>query len=1807
MATNESKNDSENDLDSIDNNKRAISLPKKFRFTSANRNLNCKTLSNFSKFSLDKNSTKYKINLSLFSNGNLTEKCLYILSDIIIKNYRLNRGTYIENFGTFTLYNNNIEDVLSNNNNPIFILDDKFNDNLKPGFYNPQKGLIYYDKNDFYPNNIRIDNLKTVTINNDYNITKEKFNKVLTKILNEMNDKINDCIFANKKIGNLGIFLLRGNIFGMRFNNDLFNILDTSKKFSLFRSFNTVKNNDFDTSFRSTNNNRYKINTENTNYKRRQKNYKNLKTSCFSVSQRFYNSNDNTITEVSETNNENDFNKNFNRKFNFVRLKKIGISKENMEIIYNNKEKIIDNLKKNCDNYYRDYINKSKCEEIFLEINNNLSSEKINDIINIYAYDDEDDEDNNSKKLLNLVNYKRIINNFFTDMKIILNREKKIEIPKNNVTSNIFKIKEFRETEKEDNDLLPLDYENNLYKLKSVLYSILNQKCGLFKIYYSELISRMKEKNENKLIEILNQVLLKLKITNLKSENLIINLSMVIEKIEKILKENLSKRLNKNYNQLCSDMKKGENVLGVLPPKLYVHNKRYTNYDYISKTNYNSDTNKSIKKCITTNFEENKNISTILNNTFNDDDLIKKAIDTIKSKIEENGESTDKIAEYFDHLLSYNFPRRENVIYLENFKVINKLENFNFSPEETEKIFKFFEKKNNNYIDRTNFIEKIKTIHNPIASIKKYIKDNNLTIFDIAYKMNINLYQIPYNELSNLPITKNNFYSRMKSLNTNFNKIYLYTLYDALLAKNQNIFNHKQFFEEFDIVKNQYNIKNNYTYENINENSEKIKLDFTNSIFSQLTYNEIRKKLIDIDPKLNGILSLNNFISFFEKMNIEKESLLHFLRMHELIDLKRNEVNYLNFLDYILKYENKNLFMLCVKILIEFLENECNKDLFIFFTKINGMNNNSGINEKINPERLLAFFKCKLEDVKIETVKKFDYNDDKFITLDDIKNIVVNYHDKNFFEEDKIKNIKDEIQLNKNNLLEENKKFFINLLQILKKNSLSKEKFFNFLDNDKNSYIDRKEFHKQLLNLPGFISFMNHKIISSDTEINLNYNSINEKLITSIDNFFDFLDEFNTNKVEINTFLNRLHYLEISLNLHEDDNNPHTIFILEELLFEEFCNWLKNNGEGMSPQEIFALLDHDHDGLLENSDFRYFFSNYIMIPSYELKEDKLNNFKKIISITSNNSITAVDLQNLLKSLKDENCLNVYKINIINYCLKGNLENKIKYIAKDIGTTINKKYCNDINKAFNEYNNNLLYSKKEEGISYENFQNFIKDNNNIFEYYNLNDKEYKKIFNYISNNKKFIGFNEFKKLCHNNINNTDNQDYTEDVHDTDFYGNMHLTIKNYLNENFNSSEDSFKFFKNANSNNSNYITIKEFFNGINNLFPNKYETNTIINYFQITFKKNIKSKENKEHDKLNIITFNEFKEKYYPNDLNNNSKKIFLPPTNYSTQNSIDLSSTISENKITYPKIPTKRSLSQTNSINNNSTITDPLEKLKRMISFSDKNEKLKIIDDFINNSPNGTISKYEFYNLAKKFKLRLSNFEIEQITQNKKFFSDGCVNLLTLKEYLFNDKFIMITKKNLEAQFSEIKQLIIKYYSNPRLAFELNTDNGQYLSFNQFKNILHYLYNNEKKKMLVYPILKSLFDFIDFKLDGKIDSEEWNTVFSKTEGSLDKKGNNEKKTKEIRNWEMTDDVIKIYKLIAKNRKIIKEKFKLFSVDSNCLLIHSNDLVNILKEVLFGIKLKNSQWKLITSIGKKGKSDLVDFQTFINIIEIASKI
>ena len=85
----------------------------------------------------------------------------------------------------------------------------------------------------------------------------------------------------------------------------------------------------------------------------------------------------------------------------------------------------------------------------------------------------------------------------------------------------------------------------------------------------------------------------------------------------------------------------------------------------------------------------------------------------------------------------------------------------------------------------------------------------------------------------------------------------------------------------------------------------------------------------------------------------------------------------------------------------DFLDKECDRDIFIFTIKLYNLNNNSSTNEIINPEKLYYIFKEKNEYLKFETIKKFDYDEDGIFTKNDIKNTIIKYYDNQFFNNEK--------------------------------------------------------------------------------------------------------------------------------------------------------------------------------------------------------------------------------------------------------------------------------------------------------------------------------------------------------------------------------------------------------------------------------------------------------------------------------------------------------------------------------------------------------------------------------------------------------------------------------------------------------------------------------------------------------------------------------------------------------------------------------------------------------------------------------------
>ena len=1447
-----------------------------------------------------------------------------------------------------------------------------------------------------------------------------------------------------------------------------------------------------------------------------------------------------------------------------LKLKNLKIDNDVLENICNNKDMLIKKIKE--ENNGNDCIEKEKLINYFLDFNQSLDYETINKVINIYI--------NDKKENLNNIEYCLIINKICNDARKILENKKNL----NNLDNNIYNALKNKSIIK-NNILLPnikiIDNNNKtndniltqeeLYKIKKILSSYSKEKY-INLITYKEFNNLLK-KNEisEKKIEMIFEF------KEMKKDQLI-DLNECILIINKKIKRIIAKEITENLNKINYDTKKDRlyitnyiNSLSNRQRNKYIFNNLLNDTNlFLSQDKKGSTSLKNnIKNIINDNNVNNLNVN---------EELIVNMINILKEKIFKEEKKQEKISEYFDILLSYNKNRKENILNLNDFENVLKYENFNFSSQDILKLFNYVDSSHKGYIDRLHFINAIKKIPFPITIIQKYLKSKKLSIFDIAYKMQFDIYNIPFESFSNFDLNYSLFFSRMKSLSREFDKVFLSNLFIALCGKINNKLPLKKMFEQFNV----YN-RSKFTYLNIYENKEKIMSICMKAFSNNISFKDLKEKILSNEKSTTGILKYNDLYKIINnvlKGKLEEQNFLHFLRINKLVDIN-DDIHIINFLRFVDSRYPDGSFIACVNQLAEFLDKECNRELFIFNIKLNNMNNNTSTNENINPEKLYFMFKEKNEFLKFETVTKFDYNEDGVISIDDIKNTILKYYDKHFFDNEKL------ISENKkrdeeNKLRKKIMNFYIYLIELLKKNNLTENKFFLYLDKNKDELIDRDEFINQILLLPYFEK--------------------DKYDVKEIDTFFNYLDEFKRNNINIDIFQRKLHFLHDEYYKENKDNilnEKKSDFILEDLLLNEFCDWYKSIKNIYTEEEIFSMMDKDNNGIISVDDFKNFINELFFISPNELFDSKISNLIHVFSLNKeNNNISLADIQQLIDAI-NKNDIKKYKENIfVNYIKSKNNNIWIKYIIKELKIQINQKYGNNIERMYNEFNIHF-YQNKGQGLSFDNFELFISKNLGLFENYHLDKKELLMIFNYISNNKKFITLNDLKKHFSNN------DEQLKEYNDSDFYEIMHKIIKKFLNDNFQLCQDAFQFFQNNNGN-KDFITIKEFYIGINSLFPKKFETQTILNYFQKIFKKNI-SNENKTNE-LETINYSEFKDIYYKNTIEaiNNLKK----------------SCNLLESKILGKKM--SYSLDKKMKINARTIIVDPIEKMKRIIRHSEKKTKKKLIDNYINDSSNGTINKYQFYNLLKKLNLGLSNREIEEIIMKEGFSCDGFVDLNKFNKFLFKDDYNLdINKKHIEEKLSEIKQLIIKYYTSPLLAFELNikSKNNNYLDFEYFKRLIYEIYQKEKKDIPSYPLLKCIYDYIDYKKDGIISIDEWNHIFSNVKACLDLDNsesfnNNNKRSNKIINlkeWENSNEIIKIFKLISKNRKIIKDKFKLFSVASSCLLIHSNDLINILKEVLYDIYLTNEQWKTIINIGKKDKSDFIDFKTFITIIEYASKI
>ena len=1893
------------------------------------------------------------------------------LSNFIKKNYEAGKGTLIKGFGMFTFSNPeyNLEGTTNQYKRdlklrrPVFIVSNEFLDFLKPGQFTKRGGLIYYTQK--LNNKVNLVKFNFSELAFSLNISKEECQNIITTIIKEMADEIINRRFKSRELPGLGIILIRGNIFGVKFFSD-FN-LDTYKqteklnftKKNLQLYMNVHKTdqaqadvlnaekavkelnpkdsvithlvdgadewlhnnlgihpNDYDNNV-ETHKNFNKIENYDRNQKWKGNDFFKAPThnKLYQAPQGLMRNNSNLYSNDNSSRSTNASRNNSGK----MSLKNLGFPKEILESLAANKGQIIKEMK-SYDKRNNGLISRFEVARSFYKANCHpaLSMNNINDIIKIYA----DGTD--------YIDYYKLITSLIKEVKQILKGTSFCKYGFDDLSStfnNKFRLGKINDLsgaqrknlsvsvsdknlillKKEDNEEFNFDNYNNLKvpvvdvekeinTIKLIFEEVMNHKATHFRsadlekfrdnnniLNYTDFIQLLKVFNitypTDKVLKILkfmkieNPLKMSLNIIYDKLKKCKISTyEMTSDDLEQALRDILFNPQLNLKNNLFQNCPNNEVSLKIFLKK--THNKTIYSDNILTGLFHIMSNKKDILKYndfisyYNNPIYADKNVNTNLTERF-----FQQSCERILNYIQTLHMNTNQ---YFNRLLSYNYLRAENTMGMQDFILAILQEPYNpqFSEKQLEFIFNKMDTNKDGRLDRKEFKYAVTKENNALLKMQDIVKRLRLTEEDLAYRLELE---------KNVEDKYLNFYqfkAKMKKMDGYYTNEFIEGLYIELVGSLDKPINCKYLLDSLNVYKKgQFSKSNNDTF----------KTNFIANIQKVVDYHTIKAAFEKMDKNFSGKISKPDFckvINLFTK-EFKDEDIMKFVRIAGLTDTQTYEVKYCDFINMIYYNEKLDNFLLCVneiKKLCESVGNDIKKT-------INILNGNDGTNYVI-VDKLLSYLKSKIEteefnpliDIPITKtlICKFDLDSDGKISFEDLRGILQRYANTAFFKyenSDKGQNV----NLYASDYLtdEQFKAIVREIKSTMKKKNITEVGLFKKLDEDNDGFINNYEFNKNIT-----------EIVDISPPIK--------------DRFFNYLDCYHNGMVDLETFL--LRFKEFRSN-EVIVNNNNTI---ENIILDELSKFISKHAHKLNDVEIFSLIDKDSDGIISLEDFKYFVIDSLGISKIEFNDYKLERVMQSISLSKNKNIGLGDIREFMnKSLV--NGINSYYVDLketfketANQNLFRGKKNTewITQAIERLGMYITEKY-DGAEKFFEKFADTKLNKFK-----LEHFIHFHENNYECFHGFNLTRDELLAIFTSLDSQKKnYLTLDDLKNK----------------IELFDFYRKMHLDIKNFLNSNFPSQIDSFKFFLPTNINKMNkpggtglmaidsstqkmkrgnsfnrtftkgfdrtfdtggiinsqasgnllkssfklnkinqnnkklltYLTKKQFFDGINVLFPQKYPTDTILRYMKKYFNINI-DKSNLNNDSEKKITFSQYVFVYYGKVCNDND--LFFGNLNKDNNSTNNLSNTTLNNlankrhtkvsntrtSITarclsaFDELNTKNSLGRVPQAHNlypneeeiigphplvhmdhpleylahEKLITpfddDPLEKVRRVIVSSPNQNYVDKMKKFLDEHKitGGICNEFEFKNMLKNLYLGLTNIEIDDIIRRSGKTYDGKLNMNDFFKFVTSkDKNINKAANNLSITLSEIKQLLYKYYSNPKLAFTfIDSSQSNLMDFEKYRTIISELYKREDRPIPNFALLKNTYDYIDLRKDGMIDMVEWTNAFGSMKGKLDaikpKNSEHKRQLKKLRRWETSNDVINIYKEISKNRKMIQQNIKETSFGTNCTIIHEDNLIRVLKDFFPYYKLTNTQWKMIVEIGDKDTQGFINFDTFIKLVE-----
>ena len=1809
------------------------------------------------------------------------DSCWEALTRNVIQNYQRGKGTLIKGFGTFTFKGTEINlegttnDVFRDRKErlPVFLVSKEFNDTLKTGEYTTQYGLRYYNTRE--NKNIPISNINYTEIAFSLSMPKDRVSEIIKHLILYINDAIVQKKFNNKVLPGLGVLILKQNILAVKFNENFkFLVKHKNKKlinlknnFSLDMCFDDAKDLDVGNypniyqtseSIKATNSLITECQQSAKNYLQDQYNIQIVNSSTnINPQNTFFN---NEINKDNFYKNNFFFQKNYPFKFLNDGKKKKNLSSSRNKLIkseltprtgtglatHYNPLQILDNNTLKTMNYFKGTMIKD-CKDLDVEKNGSISKEET---ISMLMKNIPDMNHDLAQQIVehyfitDQIDYMKFIallikgskncfirkKHYFNFYNILLGKKDKLtasnsriyqnsSIKKNmNLKSVIQKQKDkkFEIIKKAEIESEKIEDENKRY----ININVSDEKENFF-----ENKQKMIEKNKKELLFLSDLIpIIKIKYAILLDQNINSEELMRILKqhdifynkdtIEEILHfieikdlEKFSLREFINNIQLCKlinttiDPSEFANILNQIKDIIYMHGgeKFLFNNEINNKNTIDIYTFvKLLKDKCSLDVNILKNAFYYIVKTGRDmniDDYKEYFVSKDKDKNKYNehyfinmmkkmifrfSEKFMNASEYFDHLLSYNISTKDKSINRINWIKYLQREKFDFNAEELDHLFDWIDIKKDNMIDIDEFTEKYHYIIKPLSVMKNIIHNNKLDIEDLAHRM-----QISTEEIKKFDYVT--FLNHVKRIDYTLPETFIRSIFNELKQKDNVTGNEyiesKKFLDEINYVKP--------------ENYESFTKKYIDTVKGKTTYEYLKKQFEKYDRGSLGTMTKLEYVKSMSKIfpEFNDDDHMRFIRIMEKLD-KNNRVIYpeiLNIIFYCNINKMNDHFTKICEFLVEKLNEECenNVEKLMYLIESGSTKKKSlKLHEPLTIKEIENYLIKSNVKIDRKVIQKLDLDSDGLISYDDLYSVLLRYRDTLYFKYYNNSNNAN-ITLFTKDILSKDKIVIIceKLLSYMKSKNITAYGLFKKFDKDNNGLISNVDFNqgiKELLNISSSLA----------------------------DSFFAYLDYYNIGMVDFETFNSRLNYSDKN-KISENDRKE------ENEIIEKIKSFIFKNTH-LSDNEIFQIMDKDCDGLINSDDLIQFIKNNLEMTEKEYNKSKIERVMMTLSLTKNLQIGFNDISEFIKICR-ENKANINLKEIFKITANQNLSQKkknvdwINDIIERLGMYVSEKY-DSIEQFFNE--------STEPGSHKFKFSDFLKLHESHYDLFNngfhLSKDELLSIYTSLDSQKK-----DFLTL----------QDLQNKLQYFNFYKKMHFDIKDFFQDNFNNGVDAFKyFFKGQNSNEEQryFISIKEFFDGFESFFPNKYENNTILKYlnkyFNITLPINNNNDNNNKNtsNKKDTIEFSEFNYIYFDKSEENS---VFI--NNFKSDTKLLNKRIINDEK----KLNTERNFyfSELFKTKKNELLitpfdNDPFNKFIRIINSS-KYDINSFFDEAIKENLNSPyVNKIKLRNIIKKLNIGLTNIEIDIII--KKCVSEIStdygekINLLKLKN-IFNNENIYSDLgqglKNIRNKISEIKSLIYKFYSSPILCFQIiDVDQTGKIDFQKYRNMIVDLYTKNEQEVPNFALIKNTFDTIDLRKDGIIDYNEWSKSFSMVNGKLDlafeKYSNDVNELKaiknyksELRQWENSDDITQKYLLIYKNRKQIKNKL----IDNNFIInksgrqyVNSDTLILVIKKMLPTCKLSNIQWKMFTNIGKSGANidNLVCISDFFKLIENATK-